>query len=385
MTKGDLVEECRSTSFVHGGKIEINAKVCVGKPADGAQSLDHEGKFTVTSELSAPAAAPSSHGCFKKRKADNLEDDPVARGRLHELYTRILNRPLQPGDIVYKLTSDEQGSVAEVRLPGLPDVLGLKSWTSKACATRRLAREQAAGEALCTLLSHSELLAVAEPLAKSAGCSVLPAEGMGAENLCKETDLKAQESVPDADLKAQVVTFCQWSCSRPMRKTDIVYTTVRHDGQYKAKMILNCLSGEEFVGPARPDRKQAEHAAAALMLKIFERERARMAVEMNKKRRVQADSSCAGQELNARSHQQRLLHDVCGRIIGRHLQPGDVVYEVIGSFGGARVKLQLPCLPGQLARETWECLVCGSRRDARAQVASMALEAIQQEQLVQNE
>jgi len=334
----------------------------------------------MSSATKITALSPASHAYSNKRKANNLEGDPVARDRLHELYTRILNRPLRPGDIVYELADTEHGAVAKVRLPGLPDALGLQSWTSKVCATRRLAREQAAGQALCTLLLHSESLSVAEPPANSAGCSVLSAEGTGAENSDTIADLKAQKPTEDADVKAQVVTFCQWSCSRPMRKADIV----RHDGQYKAKMVLNCLSGEEFVGPPRPDRRQAEHAAAAVMLKVFERERAQMDVEMNKRRRVQADPSGARQELNARSQQQRLLHDVCDRIIGRHPQPGDVVYEVISSFGGARVTLRLPCLPGQLGREIWEGLACGSRRDARAQVASMALEAIQREYPTQN-
>jgi len=363
-----------ASCFGHGGKAEIISRASVGKLPGGTQSLDHGGKAT----------SPSSHDDSKKRKADNLEGDIEARGRLHELYTRILNRPLRPGDIVYQLADTEQGSVAEVRLPELPDDLGLQSWTSKPCATRRLAREHAAGEALCTLSSHSELLAVAEPLPKPAGCSVSLAEGSGTEHSGEVAALKAQELMKDADLKAQVVTFCQWSCGRPMRKSDIVYTTVRHDGQYKTKIVLNCLSGEEFVGPAMPDRRQAEHAAAASMLEVFKRERARMDIEMNKRRRLHVDSSGAG-ELHARSRQQRLLHDVCGRMIGRHPQPGDVVYEVISSFGGARVTLRLPCLPGQLGKESWQVLVCGSRRDARAQVASMALEAIQREHPMQSD
>lgn len=324
--------------------------------------------------------------CSRKRKmlsdTDEQEPDPILRCRLHDAYTHILNRPLQPGDIVYNVSDSGQGQVAEIRLPSLPGALGMQSWTSKPCANRRLARVHAAGKALTCILSDPELAASVGPGAgqSSIGPTECRKEGScGLEGTGSHSDLsrKGEQdgAVVEFDFKAQVVMFCQWSCGRPMRKKDIVYTVARHYSWYQATVTLSCFSGEEFTGTPRTDRRQAEHAAAEVMLKAFERERAQMDLEMNKKRRVQTDGTSSGADPSVKMK----LHEACSRILRRPPQTGDVVYEVAAWNGGPRAALRLPSVPGQLGMRIWESRACASRRDARIQVAGMALEAIRQD------
>mmetsp|Transcript_30311 Transcript_30311/g.96906 ORF Transcript_30311/g.96906 Transcript_30311/m.96906 type:complete len:372 (-) Transcript_30311:65-1180(-) len=351
--------------------------------APGSQvRLDLEAGLACKAQGLAEAA---ERGSRKRKEPGDVaaqEPDPVTRCRLHDACMRILNRPLQTGDIVYRVWEAQGGQVAEVTLPSLPSALCERAWSSGVCENRRLARLQAAGKALQALLEDPELASLAHAAER-------PAPGMpeGAEPpspvcpeppgpLCPGAGGAPQRSGgASADVKTQVVIFCQWSCGRPMRKKDVVYTVARCGEQYQAKVQLNCFTGEAFTGEPRPDRRQAEQAAAELVLRSFEKERRLMAPAAPKKQRVQAEAASSGADPSVKGR----LHAACTRILGRAPQAGDIVYEVVPTNGGPTATLRLPCLPGQLGAQVWASQACSSRHDARLQVADMALEAILRE------
>eukprot|EP00927_Polykrikos_kofoidii_P063458 TRINITY_DN58282_c0_g1_i1.p1 TRINITY_DN58282_c0_g1~~TRINITY_DN58282_c0_g1_i1.p1 ORF type:complete len:384 (-),score=66.81 TRINITY_DN58282_c0_g1_i1:75-1124(-) len=322
----------------------------------------------LQARVSKHDATPSHEGS-RKRKTTEYEGkrchvpDPVAKGRLHDVCMQFLGRELDVGDIVYRmLTAPCGGEVAVLELPTLPGALGKTTWRSSPCSNRRLARLQAAEVALRALVGDFDI---------SAAIPIPPDFEGDPVSSAPSAD---ERSASNSDVKTEVVIFCQRRCGRPMTKNDIVYTTIRQEGAFQSTVQLCCLEGEEFAGSLRPDRRQAERAAAEEVLKAFAKERATMLVAAESKRRKILDDDVC-QEIDP--DVKRKLHEACSRILGRPPQAGDVVYEVALSNHEPTVTLRLPGLAHVLGSDrVWTSPPCGSRHDARLQVAGMALRAI---------
>lgn len=334
-----------------------------------AQTKDNLGTRTPCQLL---ASGPS-----KRKAAGETGDgapDSSSRSKLHDACTRVLNRSLEPGDIVYQIREEQGGQVAELTLPSLPGPCGLRSWTSNVCENRRSARLRAADLALRSLASDPELAAAVAPL--TCQQSYLPGGGGSSEPALVDAGARAPWPSSAAgtvsDAKTELVIFCQWSCGRPMGRKDVRYSAARQGGQHVATVRMNCFCGEEFVGAPQANRRRAEQAAAEKALRAFEKERAQMARAAPKRRRVQTSAAACDTHPSVKQR----LHDVCTRVLGHPPQAGDVVYEVAAENGGVTATLRLPCLPGELGSQVWTSRLCISRHDARLQAAAAALATV---------
>lgn len=175
-----------------------------------------------------------------------------------------------------------------------------------------------------------------------------------------------------------------------------MYTTTREGSEFVAVVRVNCLSDASYSGLAQTSRRDAEQAAAKEVLAAFTEERAHMALERAKRRRINACSTglaivaakikagaasieAASFEDKAGLDDKNRLHDACARILGRAPQAGDIVYEVVSGNSGPTATARLPCLPGRLGQQCWASPVSRSRRDARAEAARLAVRALDEE------
>lgn len=306
-----------------------------------------------------------------KRKAvadsDSQEPDLSSRSKLHEVYEQVLNRRLEPGDMVYQFREEPGGVVAELSLPSLPGPCGAQTWVSGLRQNRRAARVHVADLALRSLRADNELAMITGE--STSGSS--PRE-RGPSRPSSPAPERAVGPLTGSDAKTDLVVFCQWSCGRSMGKQDIAYSVSRRDGEYIATARLDCFAGEEFSGPPRPERRQAEQAAAAEALRAHQRELGVMAKAAPKRRRLQGEVAARDPGPSAKHR----LHEACARLLGREPQGGDVVYEVDLTNEGPAASLRLPCLPGALGGRSWSSGPCGSRTGARERAAGMALQAL---------
>lgn len=337
-------------------------------------------------ETKVNVAAPEV--ASRKRKsagtADSQDIDPSSRCQLHEALRAILRRDLQVGDVVYEVAEAGGGQVAEVRLLSLPGEWSRRTWTGVACAKRQLAKSSAADAALQSMMADAELAAqirqpadfaanqegLRESVAQSA---LVPLRGPAAQQGDAPLAFGGQKGSVPTSVKTQLIIFCQRSCGRPMRREDVVYTTLRAGVKHVATVRLNCFEGEEFRGEPRPDRRQAEQAAAEVALQGKARERAQLCPASAKRRRLQRDAEMAKR---APAGSKMRLHEACTMILGRSPQAGDVVYEVVAGNSGPSATLRLPCLQGGLGSQVWTSAPCASRHDARSEAAALALRAI---------
>mmetsp|Transcript_37402 Transcript_37402/g.66459 ORF Transcript_37402/g.66459 Transcript_37402/m.66459 type:complete len:344 (+) Transcript_37402:60-1091(+) len=330
-------------------------------------------------------SAIKEEGDSRKRKNSANEAaselDHTARCKLHDACTRILNRCLRDGDVMYDIFETEGGQVAKIKLPGLPGAWGSRSWLSKPCLNRRQARLSAADAALRSLMEDPEMaLAIDVPRLENSRNAAQDESSAGDFMDISSSSAYAEDGL---DPKTKVVIFCQWSAGRPMQKGDLVYSTSRESGLFRATVKLNCFNGEEFSGASLPDRRQAENSAADAVLLAYRKQRAKASAPasvredpnkpMAKRRRVQSDAhevEAVEPGINTR------LHEICVQLLGREPQAGDIMYEVAVTNEGLTAALRIPCLPAPLNNELWTSGSCTSRRDARMQAAAKAVKTI---------
>lgn len=319
--------------------------------------------------------------------------DPTAKSRLHDACAALLNRQLQQGDIVYEVqeascgtssSSSANSCVARLRLPNLPGSIGDQTWSGGPCSSRREARLQAAVAALKTISPEACVTLAGEDVAEIGN---EPADVVASHR-------PGEISGSDLNAKSELSVFLQWKTGKTLDKGDISYRTCRREGRYYTTIRLDYLNKLEFIGDAANDAKAAQNAAARLVLEHFAKEVAKWAKEMqskkifaSKKKRKVAQSKDAAMVTNPSSVDMKAqckLHEALRTVLGRDLSPGDVVYDVVGNNEEFACTLKLPCLPSIPGHEAsgqqiWSASKpCTSKRDARASVAQLALDSIQE-------
>lgn len=332
------------------------------------------------------ATKPNAGSRLSRKRAISSDSDtsvlvdPSMKSRLHDVCTSLLNRQLQPGDIRYEVqeiqcdrSSFHNGSIARLRLPTLPG-MGEQVWTSGPSSSRKEARLKAVASALKALAPNEvEQLHYDQSAASQVGASLEIGGGANIEN--------------DLSSKSKLANFLQWKCGRPLRKGDIVYSTSRESGQYYTTIVLNCFKDLRYVGGPANDAKQAQDLAASNVLAAFRDDVKRMEkmtqghkkgleILNQKKRRL-----CSEKEspIPPTIETGIKLHDACSALLNREIEPGDITYDMLHSDSGFVAKLKLPCMlsvsdADDLGHRVWATPVpCASKRDARANVAMVAV------------
>lgn len=204
----------------------------------------------------------------------------------------------------------------------------------------------------------------------------------------KPTDAKAAEKAAVAmDAKTRLNQFCQKYCSRPVTKTDILYSSTRFGkNEYQAVVRLNCMEGQEYAGEVCDNAKDAEKSAALQAMQAYAAV-IQSLPEGKKPKKKQPAEGAAGEagaippEENPALTDKVRLNALYMKIIKRPLQKGETLYETremgLGkSPSGYQSTVRFPCLPGEWGTKVFAGQVCQQKQGAEQSAAGMALAAM---------
>eukprot|EP00933_Yihiella_yeosuensis_P016202 TRINITY_DN13932_c0_g1_i1.p1 TRINITY_DN13932_c0_g1~~TRINITY_DN13932_c0_g1_i1.p1 ORF type:complete len:322 (+),score=94.36 TRINITY_DN13932_c0_g1_i1:53-1018(+) len=190
---------------------------------------------------------------------------------------------------------------------------------------------------------------------------------------------------PSTDAKTHLNQFCQRYCSRPITKTDIVYSTTKFgSNQYQAIVKLNCLEGQEYAGHLAANPKEAEKSAAAQAMQAYAPVLASLSDQQKSKKKK---SSAGGKkekipdDENPAMTPKVRLNALCMKINKRALEKGETVYEtrqmgLSKAPAGFQATVQLPCLPGDWSNKMFAGEVVQNKQGAEQSAAGIALTAM---------
>mmetsp|Transcript_22297 Transcript_22297/g.56794 ORF Transcript_22297/g.56794 Transcript_22297/m.56794 type:complete len:362 (-) Transcript_22297:163-1248(-) len=224
--------------------------------------------------------------------------------------------------------------------------------------------------------------------------------------------------IADKDAKTGLNQFCQRYCSRPVTKTDIVYTTTKFGtNQFQAIVKLNCFEGQEYAGELAANTKAAEKSAAQQALQAYANGIASLPTPGSAPKKTSAPlgpgvlgGRGAGQfgapggpsgpgaagavpadkaktaapgsnENNPALTDKVILNATCMKIAKRALQKGETIYETVQlgigqTPAGFTSTVQLKCLPGEWANKVFTGQIYANKHGAEQSAATAALAAI---------
>mmetsp|Transcript_22296 Transcript_22296/g.56789 ORF Transcript_22296/g.56789 Transcript_22296/m.56789 type:complete len:369 (-) Transcript_22296:163-1269(-) len=230
-------------------------------------------------------------------------------------------------------------------------------------------------------------------------------------------------NIADKDAKTGLNQFCQRYCSRPVTKTDIVYTTTKFGtNQFQAIVKLNCFEGQEYAGELAANTKAAEKSAAQQALQAYANVIASLPASGTAPKKTSAPlgpgvlaGRGAGQfgapggpsgpgaagavsgaptpadkakaaapgskENNPALTDKVILNATCMKIAKRALQKGETIYETVQlgigqTPAGFTSTVQLKCLPGDWANKVFTGQIYANKHGAEQSAATAALAAI---------
>eukprot|EP00928_Gymnodinium_smaydae_P037798 TRINITY_DN26192_c0_g3_i1.p1 TRINITY_DN26192_c0_g3~~TRINITY_DN26192_c0_g3_i1.p1 ORF type:complete len:358 (+),score=68.63 TRINITY_DN26192_c0_g3_i1:70-1074(+) len=186
------------------------------------------------------------------------------------------------------------------------------------------------------------------------------------------------------DPKSELVNICQRLASRPLTKTDIMYTTTKFGHQLQSIVKLNCIGGQEYAGHLAGDHKQAERNAA---IQAVDANRAAVdALASEPKKSGNQQQRLTPAQLAAKKAKQAeegyenpaftpkvQLNSLYMKIIKKFPQKGDTVYTCMNVKGGFQATVGLTGLPGEWATRQWAGHVCSTKQKAEQSAAEQAL------------
>merc|ERR1712232_499363 len=179
--------------------------------------------------------------------------------------------------------------------------------------------------------------------------------------------------------KSELVSFCQWLTGRTMRKNDIVYNVVDHNGVFQATVTLNCLNAvEQYVGNPAMNDKMACQAAAVEALKAHELEISIKQQGMLPPDKEPALKRSKLSELGNQAKSVMLFHECVETIVGRELEDGDIRYQSENVQGSGKFisTLCAPIIPGEMSQKTWVSELADNKRDSKVSAAFKAIEEL---------
>eukprot|EP00930_Biecheleria_cincta_P097517 TRINITY_DN89216_c0_g1_i1.p1 TRINITY_DN89216_c0_g1~~TRINITY_DN89216_c0_g1_i1.p1 ORF type:complete len:356 (+),score=90.12 TRINITY_DN89216_c0_g1_i1:45-1112(+) len=207
------------------------------------------------------------------------------------------------------------------------------------------------------------------------------APSAAAASALKPVDAKA-ESIADA--KTRLNQFCQKYCSRPVTKTDILYSSTRFGkNEYQAVVRLNCMEGQEYAGEVCDNAKDAEKSAALQAMHAYAAVINSLAEGGKKPKKKQPASGEAGfpPGENPAITDKVKLNALYMKIIKRPLEKGETLYETremgLGKCpSGFQSTVHFPHLPGEWATKMFAGQVCQQKQAAEQSAAGIALAAL---------
>mmetsp|Transcript_59110 Transcript_59110/g.155675 ORF Transcript_59110/g.155675 Transcript_59110/m.155675 type:complete len:384 (+) Transcript_59110:97-1248(+) len=249
-------------------------------------------------------------------------------------------------------------------------------------------------------------------------------------------------NIADKDAKTGLNQFCQRYCSRPVTKTDIIYTTTKFgDNQFQAIVKLNCFEGQEYAGELAANTKEAEKSAAQQALQAYANVIASLPASGSAPKKTSAPlgpGSLAGRgagqfgapggpagrnlgavgqnaphavggplvgapgsappaggaakasapgskEGNPALTDKVVLNGACMKIAKRALQKGETIYETVQlgigqTPAGFTSTVQLKCLPGAWADKVFAGQIYANKHGAEQSAATAALAAIMKDE-----
>lgn len=192
------------------------------------------------------------------------------------------------------------------------------------------------------------------------------------------------------DSKTRLNQFCQKYCSRPVTKTDILYSSTRFGkNEYQAVVRLNCMEGQEYAGEVCDNAKDAEKSAALQAMATYAEVIKALPEGKKPKQKKPAGggSDAAGgkssipPEENAALTDKVRLNALYMKIIKRPLEKGETLYETremgLGkSPSGFQSTVRFPCLPEEWATKVFAGAVCPQKQAAEQSAAGIALAAM---------
>lgn len=219
-------------------------------------------------------------------------------------------------------------------------------------------------------------------------------------------------NIADKDAKTGLNQFCQRYCSRPVTKTDIVYTTTKFGtNQFQAIVKLNCFEGQEYAGELAANTKEAEKSAAQQALQAYANVIASLPASGSAPKKSSSPlgpGSLAGRgagqfgapggpaggaapaaktaapgskENNPALTDKVILNATCMKIAKRALQKGETIYETVQlgigqTPAGFTSTVQLKCLPSEWANKVFAGQIYANKHGAEQSAATAALAAI---------
>lgn len=199
-------------------------------------------------------------------------------------------------------------------------------------------------------------------------------------------------NVEGMDPKTALNQYCQRFCSRPVTKTDIVYTSTKFGvNQYQAIVTLNCMQGQEYAGELGPNPKEAEKSAAFQALQAYrgvDLPAQQPGVKKKKPSGPMIDPETgklienSDEEENPALTHKVLLNAACMKIARRALAKGETIYESVQVSSNGKVPsgyiatVQLTCLPGDWTEKIFQGEVSANKQSAAQSAAKVALTEI---------
>eukprot|EP00931_Biecheleriopsis_adriatica_P098202 TRINITY_DN7213_c0_g1_i1.p1 TRINITY_DN7213_c0_g1~~TRINITY_DN7213_c0_g1_i1.p1 ORF type:complete len:332 (+),score=99.89 TRINITY_DN7213_c0_g1_i1:75-1070(+) len=188
------------------------------------------------------------------------------------------------------------------------------------------------------------------------------------------------------DPKSELNQFLQKHVTRPLTKTDIVYTVSKFGAQCQAIVKLNCLEGQEYAGHLSHDQKAAEKSAAQQALQanahLVQAAKAKPAggvkrpatpatpgVPAVKKTKVDPSQNAA---VTAKTE----LNGLATKISKKVLSKGDTLYQCNAIGSQFQATVQVIVLPGDWAQRAWAGHLCSTKAKAEQSAAEQAVKDI---------